>query len=133
MTSRFPSIQSFYPRETASDGPPNPSTVTKAGDGFTSAEVNAVVDPLSRSFRPSRHYDNCPIVDIETGPRDYEISGRLVNFSSTGGPQGTPVDMTGGYFFLVICDGTAAIAVSLSCRFIAKSVQMAQHSEALSR
>lgn len=112
MTSHFPSIQSFYSREVPSDGGArNSSTPTKAGDGFTPSEVDAVVKPLSRSFEPSRHYDVCPIAELQTGPHNYKITGRLVNFSSTGGPHRTSTN-AGGYHFLVICDGTAAIAVS---------------------
>ncbi|KAI1186563.1 hypothetical protein F5B17DRAFT_440965 [Nemania serpens] len=115
MTSHFPSIQSFYSREVPSDGGArNSSTPTKAGDGFTPSEVDAVVKPLSRSFEPSRHYDVCPIAELQTGPHNYKITGRLVNFSSTGGPHRTSTN-AGGYHFLVICDGTAAIAIKLYC------------------
>lgn len=104
MTSHFPSIQSFYSRELASDGGNDSSNPTKAGDGFTSSEVEAVTSPLSQPFEPSRQYDVCSIMELQTGPHNYEITGRLVNFSST----------AGGYYFLVISDGTAAIAVSLA-------------------
>ncbi|KAI1108223.1 hypothetical protein F5Y14DRAFT_459937 [Nemania sp. NC0429] len=115
MTSHFPSIQTFYSREVPSDGAGRDSSATtKAGDGFTSSEVEAVVRPLSRSFEPSRHYDVCCISELQTGPHSYKISGRLVNFSSTGGPHRTSTN-AGGYHFLVICDGTAAIAVKLYC------------------
>ncbi|KAI0535413.1 hypothetical protein GGR58DRAFT_529488 [Xylaria digitata] len=99
MTSHFPSIQSFYSREVVSGGDGSSSPL-KAGDGFTSSEVEAVINPLARPFQPSRHYDACPIAELETGLHNYEITGRLVNFSSTGG----------SYFFLVVSDGTAAIA-----------------------
>ncbi|KAI0878137.1 hypothetical protein GGS24DRAFT_509161 [Hypoxylon argillaceum] len=105
MTSHFPSIQSFYSRELASDGGNDSSNPTKAGDGFTSSEVEAVTSPLSRPFEPSRQYDVCSIMELQTGPHNYEITGRLVNFSST----------AGGYYFLVISDGTAAIAIKLHC------------------
>jgi hypothetical protein len=102
MNSHFPSIQSFYSREIASAGGNESLISTKVGDGFTSSEVEAVTSPLSRPFEPSRQYDVCSIMELQTGPHDYKITGRLVNFSST----------AGGYYFLVICDGTAAIAVS---------------------
>ncbi|KAI0407701.1 hypothetical protein F4802DRAFT_523462 [Xylaria palmicola] len=114
MASHFPSIQSFYSREITSDNGNGTSTPTKAGDGFTSSEVEAVTRPLSRPFRPSRHYDACSIVELQTGPHDYKITGRLVNFSSAGGPHRTPPS-AGGYYFLVLCDGTAAIAIKLYC------------------
>jgi hypothetical protein len=113
MTSHFPSIQSFYAREVPSEGANNSSDLIKAGDGFTSSEVEAVMNPLSRLFRPSRSYDVCSIAEIQTGPHNYEITGRLVNFSSTGGPHKISPSEE-GYYFLIISDGTAAIAVSLS-------------------
>ncbi|KAI1432096.1 hypothetical protein GGR50DRAFT_627417 [Xylaria sp. CBS 124048] len=114
MELNFPSIQSFYSREVLADGGDDSAHLVETGDGFTSSEVQAVVNPLSRPFRPSRHYDVCPIIEIQTGPHDYEITGRLVNFSSTGGPHRIPPS-AGGYYFLVLCDGTAAIAIKLYC------------------
>ncbi|KAI1122165.1 hypothetical protein F5Y10DRAFT_287479 [Nemania abortiva] len=109
MTSSFPSIQSFYSREVASDGvnDSSPTTRASAGDGFTSSEVEAVINPLARPFNPSRQYDVCCIAELQTGPHNYKLTGRLVNFSTTGRAE--------GYYFLVICDGTAAIAVKLYC------------------
>ncbi|TGJ79602.1 hypothetical protein E0Z10_g9171 [Xylaria hypoxylon] len=114
MTSHFPSIQSFYSREVVSEEGQGSSSPVKAGDGFTASEVDAVINPLARPFRPSRHYEICPIAELQTGPHNYQITGRLVNFSSSGGPHGTPVS-AGGDFFLVISDGTAAIAIKLYC------------------
>ncbi|KAI1200312.1 hypothetical protein F5X97DRAFT_340909 [Nemania serpens] len=115
MASHFPSIQSFYSREVPPDGGGHgSSTPAETGDGFTSSEVDAVVRPLSRSFEPSRHYDVCAIAELQTGPYSYKITGRLVNFSSTGGLHRTSTN-AGGYHFLVICDGTAAIAIKLYC------------------
>ncbi|KAI1176564.1 hypothetical protein F4777DRAFT_587821 [Nemania sp. FL0916] len=114
MTAHFPSIQSFYSREVPSDGIGDLFSPTEAGDGFTSSEVEALVNPLSREFRPSRHYDACPIADIQTGPHDYIITGRMVNFSMSGGPHRLSANAS-GYYFLVISDGTAAIAIKLYC------------------
>ncbi len=111
MISRFPSIQSFYSREVASEGGGSSANPVKSGDGFTAAEVEAAVNPLSRPFRPSRHYDVCPIAELQTGMHNYEITGRLVNFSSPLGSHGAQASAE-GYYFLVISDGTAAIAVS---------------------
>ncbi|KAI0812113.1 hypothetical protein GGR55DRAFT_612914 [Xylaria sp. FL0064] len=104
MVSRFPSIQSFYSREVASDGVHVPSNPAKVGDGFTASEVEAAVNPLPKPFRPSRQYDACPIAELQTGMHNYEIAGRLVNIS-------TP----GEYYFLVVSDGTAAIAIKVYC------------------
>ncbi|KAI8633897.1 hypothetical protein F5Y19DRAFT_462135 [Xylariaceae sp. FL1651] len=115
MSSNFPSIQSFYSREVPSDGGNDSSSPTKAGDGFTSSEVQAVMNPLSRPFRPSRPYDRCPIAELQTGPHNYEITGRLGNFSSNGGLQRTPTS-TEGCYFLVISDASGAITIKLYCQ-----------------
>ncbi|KAI1357892.1 hypothetical protein F5Y08DRAFT_346271 [Xylaria arbuscula] len=102
MSSPFPSIQSFFSREVAlekadrSSSPPNP------GDGFTASEIEAVVHPSSRPFRPSREYDACPIAELHTGMHNYLITARLVNFSPAA-----------GHYFLVLSDGTAAMAVKM--------------------
>ncbi|TRX97170.1 hypothetical protein FHL15_001964 [Xylaria flabelliformis] len=114
MSSKFPSIQSFYSREVAFGGCSSSSHPVKAGDGFTPSEVEAVTNPLSRPFQPSKHYDVCSIVELETGPHNYQISGRLVNFLSPGGPHRTSTNVE-GYYFLVICDSTAAMAIKLYC------------------
>ncbi|KAI0156781.1 hypothetical protein GGR57DRAFT_462339 [Xylariaceae sp. FL1272] len=117
MNSMFPSIQSFYSREI----PPSDrddkesSNSTTAGDGFTSSEVQAVISPLSRSFVPMREYEKCPIVELHSGIYNYEITGRLINYSSSGGPQHVPPS-AGEYFFLVISDGTGALAIKLYCK-----------------
>ncbi|KAI3326527.1 hypothetical protein HD806DRAFT_409904 [Xylariaceae sp. AK1471] len=110
MASHFPSIQSFYSTEVPSEGANESSDPTKTGDGFTSSEVEAVMNPLSCPFRPSRNYDVRSIAELQPGPRNYEITGRVVK---TSGPHRKPQSER-GYYFLVICDSTAAIAVSLS-------------------
>ncbi|KAI1211503.1 uncharacterized protein F4807DRAFT_472960 [Annulohypoxylon truncatum] len=108
MDVNFPSIQSFYSRELqpssqgTSDGL---SKSQKPGDGFTSSEVEAVLDPLSRPWKPSRHYETCPISLLETGPHNYQISGRIVNFADNFRDQ--------GFHFLVVTDGSGAIAVKV--------------------
>ncbi|KAI0965466.1 hypothetical protein F4678DRAFT_467493 [Xylaria arbuscula] len=114
MTSHFPSIQSFYSREVTSEEGGTSSSYSKIGDGFTSSEVEAVTKPLSRPLRPSRQYDTYPIAELQTGIHNYQFSGRLVNFSTTTGSHETK-DGAGGYYFLVVSDGTAAIAIKLYC------------------
>lgn len=107
MDVNFPSIQSFYSRElppSSQDAGGESSKSAKPGDGFTSSEVEAALDPLSRPWEPSRHYEMCPISLLETGPRNYQISGRIVNFADNFREQ--------GFHFLVVTDGSGAIAVS---------------------
>ncbi|XDG04115.1 hypothetical protein ABKA04_003730 [Annulohypoxylon sp. FPYF3050] len=107
MDVNFPSIQSFYSRElppSSQDANGESSKSAKPGDGFTSSEVEAALDPLSRPWEPSRHYEMCPISLLETGPRNYQISGRIVNFADNFREQ--------GFHFLVVTDGSGAIARS---------------------
>ncbi|KAI0470673.1 hypothetical protein GGR56DRAFT_683713 [Xylariaceae sp. FL0804] len=115
MATSFPSIQTFYSREVA----PGSSTGHDAlrpgaaeGDGFTSSEVEAALNPLAQPWAPSRPYETRPIMLLELGCRNYQITGRLVNFtspSSLAGDQGR----SEGHYFLVVADGSAAIAVKL--------------------
>ncbi|KAI1806829.1 hypothetical protein F4811DRAFT_104753 [Daldinia bambusicola] len=108
MSAISHSIQAFYHREDQS-GPEKGHTDAAnsriIGDGFTSSEVEAVTDPLSQPWTPPRSYERCPISLLQTGPFNYEISGRIVNFSSNPQEQ--------GYYFLVVSDGSGAIAVKL--------------------
>ncbi|KAI1418594.1 hypothetical protein F5Y13DRAFT_196402 [Hypoxylon sp. FL1857] len=108
MSTPFPSIQSFYSREvprnsqeenTESSNVPNP------GDGFTPSEVDVVLNPLSRPWKPSRYYEASPISLLQAGPHNYQISGRIVNFAHNFRDQ--------GFHFLVVTDGSGAIAVRL--------------------
>ncbi|KAI1389713.1 uncharacterized protein F4822DRAFT_442911 [Hypoxylon trugodes] len=108
MSVPFPSIQSFFSKEV----PPGsqaeddePSNLRKPGDGFTSSEIEVALNPLSRPWEPSRHYEACPISLLETGPHNYQISGRIVNFSINYRKQ--------GFHLLIVTDGTGAIAVKI--------------------
>ncbi|KAL7623056.1 hypothetical protein AAE478_006735 [Parahypoxylon ruwenzoriense] len=108
MDNSFPSIRSFYSRElplTSSDADLEFASSNTAGDGFTSSEIEAALDPLSRPWEPPRLYETCPIALLETGPHNYQISGRIVNFSTDVRQQ--------SYHSLVVTDGSGAIAVKL--------------------
>ncbi|KAI1812460.1 hypothetical protein GGS20DRAFT_21701 [Poronia punctata] len=111
MSPQFPSIQSFYSREVTSSGLCNGTGLRTTCDGFTSSEIEVVTKPLSRPFRPTRNYEVCNIGDLETGPHDYVVTGRLVNFSSTGGSHKNP----GDYHFLLVSDASGVLAVKLHC------------------
>ncbi|KAI1778396.1 hypothetical protein F4818DRAFT_456249 [Hypoxylon cercidicola] len=106
MDSPYPSIQSFYSREIPPMSP-NPNDESpeplKLGDGFTSSEVEAVVNPLSLPWEPSRTYETCPISFLEAGVRNYHIQGRVVNFMT----------VEDSHLFLILTDGSGAIAVKV--------------------
>ncbi|KAI1325145.1 hypothetical protein F5Y16DRAFT_423351 [Xylariaceae sp. FL0255] len=118
MNSQFPSIQSFYSREVQSTTVDrctgSPSYHANTGDGFTASEIEAATNPLSRPFKPSREYIVCAIAELETGIHNYEIRGRVVNFSSPGSNQATTATAAGNYF-LIIADESGAFAVKLYC------------------
>ncbi|KAI1093132.1 hypothetical protein F5B19DRAFT_451195 [Rostrohypoxylon terebratum] len=107
MDVNFPSIQSFYSRELphgSQDASGESSKSAKPGDGFTSSEVEAALDPLSLPWEPSRLYETCPISLLETGPRNYQILGRIVNFADNFREQ--------GFHLLVVADGSGAFCSS---------------------
>ncbi|KAI1501417.1 hypothetical protein F5X99DRAFT_409007 [Biscogniauxia marginata] len=111
MNAHFPSIQAFYSREvpSSSRNGNDPAISTETGDGFTSSEIEAVIDPRSHTWEPTRLYEACSIALLQGGAHNYQISGRLVNFS-------TIVASSLGhasYSFLVVTDGSAAIAIKL--------------------
>ncbi|KAI1081114.1 hypothetical protein F5B20DRAFT_588643 [Whalleya microplaca] len=114
MGAPFPSIQSFYSREipSSSSGTLVASSPAETGDGFTPSEVEEALDPLSRPWKPSRFYETCPIALLETGPRNYQITGRIVNFSTNQRQQKVQTSLE-GHYFLVVADGSAAIAIKL--------------------
>lgn len=107
MGDAFPSIQSFYSRELSSNAYTERTSTHEPGDGFTSSEVEVALDPLSCSWKPSRHYETCPISLLQSGPNNYEISGRIVNFSVNFRQQ--------DFHFIVLTDGSGVLAVSLVC------------------
>ncbi|KAH9892363.1 hypothetical protein F4778DRAFT_772781 [Xylariomycetidae sp. FL2044] len=114
MAASFPSIQSFFSKE-VQPGPPatgGSGEIVESGDGFTTSEVQAAVEPLSRPWKPSRTYEPCAISLLETGPRNYEISGRIVNFSTNPRQQRGRTNLE-GHYFLVVADETGAIVVRL--------------------
>ncbi|KAK6841560.1 Nucleic acid-binding protein [Apiospora arundinis] len=114
MGSTFPSIQSFFQREVKCRNEEKESTTSGVPrDGFTSSEVDAVLDPLSTLWNPSRSYEKVPIAYLQTGPRDYEIVGRIVNHSRSMPGQNTRGDGEDTQQYIVVSDGSAAIAVKI--------------------
>ncbi|KAI1764477.1 hypothetical protein GGR53DRAFT_320492 [Hypoxylon sp. FL1150] len=106
MNSPYPSIQSFYSREVPCNSPNengDSQGLTQLGDGFTSSEIEAAIHPLSQSWEPPRHYESCPISFLEAGPRNYQIQGRILNFTT----------VEDSHLFLVVSDGSGAIAVKI--------------------
>ncbi|KAI0601365.1 hypothetical protein F4775DRAFT_589582 [Biscogniauxia sp. FL1348] len=111
MSTLFPSIQAFYSKELPSSSPSSNDQpiLLNAGDGFTSSEIDAVLDPHSRPWKPARLYEACSIALLQGGAHDYQISGRIVNFSTI--VASSPGHVS--YSFLVVSDGSAVITIKL--------------------
>ncbi|KAI2625948.1 hypothetical protein GGR54DRAFT_637720 [Hypoxylon sp. NC1633] len=108
MDKQLSSIQSFYSREVKpvpQGAKSESSSPCRPGDGFTSSEVEAALDPLSHPWKPPRIYESSPISLLESGPRNYQITGRLVNFSLDHQQR--------GYHLLIVTDGTGTAAIKL--------------------
>ncbi|KAK8049188.1 hypothetical protein PG994_010918 [Apiospora phragmitis] len=114
MGSSFPSIQSFFQREVkCGNGESQPTASGVPRDGFTSSEVDASLDPLSAPWTQSRIYEKLPIAHLQTGPRNYEIAGRIVNHSRSIPGQNNQGGDEDIQQYVVVSDGSAAIAVKI--------------------
>ncbi|RDL39137.1 Uncharacterized protein BP5553_03477 [Venustampulla echinocandica] len=113
MTQSYPSVQSFYMRETPTEGnaSANPSPSSRA-DGFTEEELADAFDPLNRKWNPEREYEETTIDNLIPGPRAVTFVGRVVNFSTILGNSQKQPQAT-GWHYLVIKDDTAAISIKL--------------------
>lgn len=117
----FPSIQSFFCREVKKPKiKPEPGTESPVKqehvkqeefqDGFTSSEINEVLDPSTIDSNLPRAYEPCPIMLLQPGARHYEIGGRIVNFSTNARKRQNPEESE-GFWYLTVSDGTGMIGV----------------------
>lgn len=111
MFPSFPSIQSFYQHEGPGLSLGAHQEANGTSDGFTGQEVQNVLHPLSRPWQPSRNYQKCPIASLKAGPHDYEIVGRVANFSTPAGKYQVQ-SITEGPYLIILSDDTGAVAVS---------------------
>lgn len=122
MASPYPSFQSFYKREHASEKETTRPASVKPGDGFTEDELAGALDPLSRKWNPDREYEELPIYQLIPGPKAVTFCGRIVNIYTTSG-RSTKESKASGWHHLIIKDDSAAIAVCFNaltsaCTFI---------------
>lgn len=118
MASVQTTIQSFYSREVPlpeDKRQPNKSALSTPGDGFTSAEVAAVFDPLQTKFKPTREYLEMVIAALEAGPKTVMFTGRIVNFSIYVGKSKSQTSAK-GWHHLIVKDDTGAICVCYTHR-----------------
>jgi hypothetical protein len=114
----FPSIQSFYQKEIPAA--PSPGTIqvqSKArsqSDGFSPAEVEAVLHPLTQTWKPHGEYEQVNIGNLQLGPCKVRFKGRLVNFVPAEEKPSRRALLPQGFHFLVVKDDTGIVVVSLS-------------------
>ncbi|TVY57712.1 hypothetical protein LCER1_G001285 [Lachnellula cervina] len=113
MPQAYPSIQSFYKREAATEnGEAAPEEPPRRGDGFTEEELADAVDPLNRKWNPEREYEECTIDQLVPGPKAVTFVGRIVNFTTIiGHSQKQP--KASGWHYMLVKDDSAAISVKL--------------------
>ena len=124
MAPQFPSIQTFFPLKTSpsrSSSPAkscpalssSPCLESKAGDGFDSSDVEAVLHPSSEDWIPAKEYEEADIGTLQPGPQCVTLVGRLVNFYDQPTPSKMP-QAAKGCVKIIMKDDTGAITVSLS-------------------
>lgn len=77
MTPQDPSIQSFFAPQSSSSLPPRS---TQPGDGFTTDEINRVLEPVVLdSWMPQGTYEDYEIAALEPVRKCVTITGRIVS------------------------------------------------------
>ena len=112
MAPQFPSIQSFFQTEispTKAKAPSSPPTAS--GDGFTPAEVEATMHPVTLpKWQPRVPYDDVDIGSLCPGPRRVALTGRIVNFYDLHTPSKKP-HAAKGCLKLMVKDDTGLLDV----------------------
>jgi hypothetical protein len=114
MAPQFPSIQSFFsatkpnisvPKRATSDACPS------SGDGFTDAEVQAVLQPtIDKNWLPDQEYEELDIAALTPGPGCVTFQGRVANFFNQATPSKKP-RAAKGCVKIIVKDDTGAITV----------------------
>ena len=119
MAPQFPSIQSFFKssKPCTSQAHIQPTTPThvqpkEPGDGFTEAEVEAVLHPtIDESWVPSQDYEELDIANLVPGPKCVSFQGRVANFYDQNTPSKRP-RAAKGCIKIVVKDDSGAVTVS---------------------
>jgi hypothetical protein len=111
MAPQFPSIESFFHRTSPPTTIRPSSPKAKPGDGFTDAELDAVLHPeIDTSWTPAQEYHEFDIIDLEPGPRCITVHGRIANFYDHTGSSRKPKSARGS-IKLILKDDTGALTV----------------------
>ena len=76
-----------------------------SGDGFTQEEIDHALHPVHHQWTPTRRYAKLSISDVFTGAVNAELTGRIVNFSTS---------QDNDWVSLAIKDDTAILGVGFS-------------------
>lgn len=111
MAPIFPSIQSFFrPKLSTSAKTTMNSKTLGNGDGFTSKEVEAPLQPQLHQWHPKAEYKETDIGNLVPGPGCVALVGRVVNIYHQQEPRKVP-NAAKGCLRLVIKDDTGTILV----------------------
>lgn len=119
MAPRSASIQSFFKSSKPATSLAHAQTVTASqtqpkepGDGFTAAEVEAVLHPIiDESWVPGQDYEEFEIANLVPGPKCVTIQGRVANFYDQNTPSKKP-RAAKGCVKIIVKDGSGALTVS---------------------
>ncbi|KAJ9665735.1 hypothetical protein H2201_004220 [Coniosporium apollinis] len=115
MAPQFPSIEQFFekqssqsPKKRVRSSPPS-----QAGDGFTEAEVDAVLHPpANQTWSPPNEYEKVDIAALIPGPKCVTFVGRVANFYDQSTPSKKP-RAAKGCVKIIVKDDTGALTVRL--------------------
>ncbi|KAF2825825.1 hypothetical protein CC86DRAFT_467442 [Ophiobolus disseminans] len=111
------SIQSFF------------TSPTKNSDGFTAEEVQSALRPVGISgatqWTPTLEYDEVDLGDLEPGPRNLTLMGRVVNFYNVTKPS-KQHRAAQGYLKVQLADNTGVLTVRLWYNNIIYDIRLGQ-------
>jgi hypothetical protein len=118
MAPQFPSIQSFFKASKSAisqtDTQRNTSSQSQrkeVGDGFTDAEVDAVLHPIiDETWVPAQDYEESKIADLVPGPKRVHFQGRVANFYDQNTPSKRP-RAAKGCVKIIVKDDSGALTV----------------------
>lgn len=114
MSPQFPSIQSFFSATKPNTNVPKHATKDasrSSGDGFTNAEVQAVLQPtVDKNWLPGQEYEELDIDALTPGPGCVMFQGRVVNFFDQATPSKKP-RAAKGCVKVIVKDDTGPITV----------------------
>ncbi|EON69735.1 hypothetical protein W97_08997 [Coniosporium apollinis CBS 100218] len=115
MAPQFPSIEQFFEKQ-SSQSPKKrarSSSPSQGRDGFTEAEVDAVLHPpANQTWSPPNEYEEIDIAALIPGPKCVTFVGRVANFYDQGTPSKKP-RAAKGCVKIIVKDDTGALTVRL--------------------